>query len=166
MSCIRNFLFCFHHCLFEHSCLHRWLERCVWESYWQGKIARSRWRWYSFHHWHWLYCCKKWYFCCRTIISCYSHFMKHSSLPVGFSQHYQVILRLKDCEAFLLLLLRHWPSFFIQILKQMSISYQYHSILFLVDYGSIHVLVCIWYLYYVLLQTLSAQVTGLRYLKS
>ena len=50
--------------------------------------------------------------------------------------------------------------------RQMSIHYPYDGISFLVRYGSIYVLVCIWCLYYSLLQMLSAQVTGLLYLES
>ena len=71
--------------------------------------------------------------------------MKHTSFLVWFSQCYLVILRHKDWEAFLHLLWHHW-SFSIQ--RCMSILYQYHNISFLVHYGGIYVLVCIWCLYY------------------
>ena len=41
----------FHFYLFEHSCLHRWLKRCVWWCYEQRRIARYSRGWGPFHQW-------------------------------------------------------------------------------------------------------------------
>ena len=92
--------------------------------------------------------------------------MKHTLFSVIFSRCYLAFVGHKDWDASLLLLWPHWRFFSMQILRQTSIHYQYHDILFLVCYGSIYVLVCIQCLYYFLLQMLSVQVTGQFYLKS
>ena len=50
-NCV-NRICCFRLCLIEHSCLHRWPERCIWECVRQGNIARHRKRWWLFHRWY------------------------------------------------------------------------------------------------------------------
>ena len=113
--------------LFEHSGLHRWLERCIRERVGQGKNAHRR-KWCCpFHHRHW------WDWSKRRLLC-----RGYTSFYVGFS----ILFRdFKACE--LHLLWQHWQSFSTKMPRQISIRYQYCGISFLVRYGNIYVLVCI-----------------------
>ena len=51
-SCVSK-IYYVHLCLFEHSCLYRWLKCCVWECVEQEKKVRCTRLQYSIHHCHW-----------------------------------------------------------------------------------------------------------------
>ena len=64
--CLASYLsriYYFYLCLYEHSCLHQWVERRVWECIRQGKMVHCRRWWCLFHHWHRWDCGKRWLLC-------------------------------------------------------------------------------------------------------